>query len=251
MAKDSKSMKSFLKWYVPVLIIFLLSTWYILSLGNIWYKLGVLNFFSEANAVAISTFDEDQEFPAWIILEGKPGDVLPARAHLKNYTSDDAWVDVYFSETIRNFPRGYQAEDFHFKDREIGMSDVGLWTEVEEDNVLLTAYENKVVDFSISIPEDAEYGDYSGGIMIESDANSLGSRRSEGGATVAVKARYGLRVYLRVTDIPEERELVMGEEGIENNNALVRQQGMIVGFNFLLLVVLFFLGYPFKKKSKK
>lgn len=67
---------------------------------------------------------------------------------------------------------------------------IGAWTDVGESELDLMPGESRAVPFTITVPEGVAAGDYTGGI--------LAVHRSEGGATVDVDRRFGLRIHLRV-----------------------------------------------------
>ncbi len=233
-------------WYIPVCIVFLFSSIYIFLVGNIPYRLGISNLFSSQETVSISPVDRDEEFKEWLIFEGKPGGSIESRVLIRNTTDQNAVVDVYPVDSVKDFPRTYSGSDFILKARFDQMFSIGKWAHVKDEKVSVNAYDNVIVPFTLTIPVDTPFGEYSGAIMVDK-LDSVANPTEIQGSMVNLNFVYGLRIFLKVTDTPQVREVMIYEDTIAQNNKVVLLQLSFIVFNFLLLVFLFWYGFPRNK----
>ena len=237
----------FLNWYVPIALIVLLISFYIYQIGYIQDRFG---FKDETGGITLRPADEYQEYNAWFVVEGKPGDVVNERLYIRSHHSEAAKFAIFPLDS----DKPYSPEDgtsFNFKSDEAVQKSLGLWTDFPINSIYLEPFDAQMVDFTINIPSDAEYGQYSGGIVTDQieDREDLPDSVRFG---AKINTRVGVRIYLNVTDDPEPRVVKMTREEISAEVKKISSLHMgIFAINLLFLIFLFVVGYSSSNKKNK
>jgi hypothetical protein len=108
---------------------------------------------------------------------------------------------------------------------------IAEWIKIEETEIILNPGENKVVNFEISVPKDATYGDYPGGLV----AATAKSFKTGGLLDVSVRAASKLNV--KITDKPQTIEKKL-KVSLSNKESLTKTIHMArVGIVTLLIAM--------------
>lgn len=236
---------AFLNWYVPFVLVVLLFSFYVYNLGYIPDRLG---FKKVTNGLDLRPADHyTDEYEGWFILEGAPGDVLNERLFIRSYRGEAE----DFSLIVLDAGRAYLPEDegFTFKADDAVQDGVGSFVLLPEKEVHLEPFEGKVMNFTLTIPADAEIGYYAGGILADA-IEEEGELPVSAQFGARINTRIGVRIYLNVTDSPSPRPLLMTFENVQKEIKTVSTLHMVViGINFLLLALVFFIGYHINNKK--
>ncbi len=140
----------------------------------------------------------NEKLPEYFSFELKPGESNEEFATLTNQTNDIVDVLLYPVDTTINSQNNLVLEG-HDDSRD----QVGKWiTMPDGEEYTLNPKESKVIKFIISIPQDAEKRDYTGGIAMERK-NPNGSKELQSGATIKTNTRVGIKTFVKVTDNPQ------------------------------------------------
>ena len=123
------------------------------------------------------------------VLEGAAGDTLTDALVVENTSDVNLVLGVYASDAF-NTPSG--GTDLLAGDSDA--VDLGSWTTPDQSSITVPAGGSVTVPFTIEIPDDAEPGDHTGGIVTSlrlSEPDAAGNQ-------VNVERRLGTRIYLRV-----------------------------------------------------
>ncbi len=125
----------------------------------------------------------------WIEQSLDPGETATEHLAVHNFSDADVTfrlsaADGFFNENGR----------FNMLPSDQESMAAGTWIELPEA-VEVPAGETSVVEFTITVPDDAEPGDHAAGVA----ASILSSGANDGGSTVGVESRVGFRVMTRVT----------------------------------------------------
>lgn len=122
----------------------------------------------------------------WFVYELGPGESKEDYVIIFNNTDEEKSVllDVVDSEAsnIGAFALTSSREE---------QKGIGKWIELEEHEFTLEAFARKKIKFTIAIPEDADTGEHSGAITVQSDR----PRELKGFSGALVNTRVGARVY--------------------------------------------------------
>lgn len=233
--------QKFSLWFAPLVIIYLGYTFYLMTLSQIPYALGISHLFNPQKQISITTPDIYQQNNSAVILELKPGEETHARARIMNLTNEDLLIDIFPLDAIDKFKlneAGYKLES-----RASRLDEVGKWITLPKEQLSLKKHQEEFIEFGIKIPENVDPSDYAGGIAIEK-SNSPDEIIPEG--IVKVKKRYAMRVYIKVTDTPNQSIYRTWEQRLAIHNKLFRIHSSIVIINLIILVMLF---VAFKPKN--
>ena len=123
------------------------------------------------------------------VLEGAAGATVSDALVVENTSDVNLVLGVYASDAF-NTPSG--GTDLLAGDSDA--VDLGSWTTPEQSSITVPAGGSVTVPFTIEIPDDAEPGDHTGGIVTSlrlSEPDAAGNQ-------VNVERRLGTRIYLRV-----------------------------------------------------
>lgn len=125
----------------------------------------------------------------WVELELRPGQSRTEHLVVKNHGNAEATfkleaADGYFTETGR----------FNMLSADQQSVDAGTWITVPSD-VTVAAGGSELVQFTVTVPENATPGDHAAGIASVITSSGTGS----GGTSLGVESRVGFRVMTRVT----------------------------------------------------
>ncbi|MFC1750898.1 hypothetical protein ACFL2V_19070 [Pseudomonadota bacterium] len=134
------------------------------------------------------------ENPNFLIYELRPGESFEDTIYIKNRAQEARTAKIYAADEIltEQGTKGCVLDNQEMKE-------IGAWIAFDDLLYKFSAEEDKFIDFTISIPEDAEMGDYRGCI-----AYSQSSEPEEGKISSAV--RKIIFVEIKVTDNPREIE---------------------------------------------
>jgi len=142
----------------------------------------------EGMGIGLFPANPDPNIPysqAWLIYNLVPGE-----------TKQDAFVVVNQGDkpvTLRLYPvDALVTKDgsFALKDESAPRQGVGAWVKLETDKLTLKPGERRLVNFTFTVPPNAEVGDHMGGIIAE----RIDQVEGQEGA-IKVKTRIGLRIY--------------------------------------------------------
>lgn len=142
--------------------------------------------------------------PTAIMAEMKPGDTYSDNVLVTNKSEKEITVSLHAADgTTTN------TGSFTIKSGGEPQENIGLWTTIEHEPLVLGPGEEKKVFFSITVPEDTALGEYKGGIA----AQQKGEERN----SIITSTRVVTPVLLTVTDNPQPiPKLQDGEVNIFN-----------------------------------
>ena len=206
-----KNKFSFLNWYVPIALIILIVSYYVYQIGYVPDRFG---WKKVTDGLTLRPADEMQsEYPSWFILQGKPGDVLEERLYVRSHHGEGVKMTIFSLDANAAYlPEN--GTEFGFVADEAVQKGLGAFISLPLDTLYLEPFEDRVIDFSIHIPEDAEYGNYAGGIVTDEveDPEDLPVSQQLGSR---INTRIGQRIYLEVTEDPVEKVVLMTREEID------------------------------------
>lgn len=144
------------------------------------------------DAITWSVQPADESGPdgrPWIEQSLDPGETTTEHLAVHNFSDADVTfrlsaADGFFNENGR----------FNILPSDQESTAAGTWIDIP-DAVDVPAGETAVVEFTITVPDDAEPGDHAAGVA----ASILSSGANDGGSAVGVESRVGFRVMTRVT----------------------------------------------------
>jgi len=127
-----------------------------------------------------------------IIHEVKPGQEIEDYVMVKNSADTEKTFGLYpADQEIKNGKTVYKTSDDT-------QENIGKWISIETPNVTLGPNEEKKIKILITIPSDASFADYKGGIALENVQPSLDY------PGINIASRVMLGVQIKVTDDPHE-----------------------------------------------
>ena len=131
--------------------------------------------------------------PSAFVYEAKPGTVIQDSITVKN--NSDAANTLYIYGVDSTLSSGGKTA---FMKRGEEMSSLGVWVKFESEKFEFTPQETKTLGFTITIPEDAELKDYTGGIALEK------FYAAQSGGSVNHALRLIKNIELKITNEPKE-----------------------------------------------
>ncbi|CCH28435.1 DUF916 domain-containing protein [Actinosynnema sp. NPDC047251] len=119
-----------------------------------------------------------------------PGAVVKDHVAVSNVAEEPVTLRVYASDAF-NTPDG----GFDLLAAGKDPVDVGRWSKVDKNEVVLPGRTTAIVPFTLTVPTNATPGDHTGGIVASLTTEATNAE----GQKVAVEQRVGARVYLRVS----------------------------------------------------
>lgn len=138
------------------------------------------------------------EAGAWFLFSEEPGSSLEDEFLVINTSDQDltfvlAAVDSTTTDTGDFALLGKDSEKNQF---------LNEWIDLEIDKITLSPGEVSTVSFELTVPESAEQREYSGGILVHLSPSE--NANFDSGEMIDFAYQIGMRVYLTVTDEPEE-----------------------------------------------
>lgn len=241
--KNNLSQKhKFYMWFIPLVLIFVGYTFYLMKSSHIPYKLGISHWFNPQKTVSINPADVYEEGSSYVILEMNPGEQTTARARVRNLTNEDVSMDMFSLDTT--WRTAQDDPGFKLESRSAETNEVGAWITLPKDRLELPKHKEEIVEFTVTVPENAELDEYAGGVAIEEISDPSEAKEGE----IQVKLRYALRVYIKVTDNPNQPMYYTWEQRMETTNKLFLIHSGIVLTNLIILIGLF-IAYKPKKTN--
>jgi hypothetical protein len=129
--------------------------------------------------------------------EAAPGDTIENGVRVYNNFDNEIIATVAVKDVIDQFYE--DGVSWSFSD-DISESGIAKWTELEDTEVTIPAGTMGLVNFTLTVPEDAEQREYWGGITAE----TAGWTQEEENVTVSNVVQIGARFKLTVTDEPND-----------------------------------------------
>ena len=122
----------------------------------------------------------------------RPGESYTDYVIVKNLSSEPSTYMLYGADpTLTNM--GTDA----YKTRDHGINAEGSWINFVEPEITLQGQEEKLIGFTINVPQDTPYGDYRAGITMEK------TKKDSKNSNVTIATRVILHASIKVTDKPE------------------------------------------------
>lgn len=134
------------------------------------------------------------------IYEAKPGTTTRDSVVIKNLSGNDATFSLYGTDSTQS-AQGTLA----YKTRDASGEGQGNWITFDEPEVTLGPGEEKLTSFTLSIPEDAELGDYRLGIAMEKTKKDINN------PNVTIATRYVSHTEVKVTNNPQPIPKMSGD----------------------------------------
>ena len=135
------------------------------------------------------------EKPSQFSLEIKPGETKEESFKIENNYDNNFIVHIFGVDSFVN-----NKDETVFKLSSEEQSSTGKWIIPTQQKITLEPGKNIEQNFTISVPKDAELGEYLGGLSVETKNIS----NKEGG--VRINLRKVLKVNIKVTDDPQPIE---------------------------------------------
>lgn len=123
--------------------------------------------------------------------ELKPGDTITDYILVKNFSTETVTFQTYGADGMLT-----QDGKDSVKSRTAEQTEIGSWLKVENPKFTLRPDETKELEFTMTIPEDAEFKEYKGGIVTERLASASPD------APIKVNIRNASSLQVLVTDEP-------------------------------------------------
>jgi hypothetical protein len=169
----------------------------------------------ETSSLGIAPIGEADNFHIAVL----PGETTEREALVTNLTNDTRHVAVYSIDATVTAQGG-----FALGNRTDPPKGIGAWARLPMTELTLAPHTATTVPFTLAVPADAVPGDYSGGIVIESDP---AGRVQDLGKSFAIQMnlieRIGVRIYLNIAG-QAVRSMKLGQLTWERTNGGIRFQ---------------------------
>lgn len=142
---------------------------------------------------------------SWFIYERKPGDFIEDTAIIKNTSGTDMRAKIYAVDATSN-----ESGKFILKLEKEKRENLGVWTSVSQNEIIVPPFQMVEVPFKIQIPKTVTPGQYFGGLVMEE--SSIESAQTDNKRNILtpkvnneiccnniqIKTRIGLRIYLTI-----------------------------------------------------
>lgn len=130
----------------------------------------------------------DARTKSWFIMTAAPGETVRDEMVVVNTSGARKVADVYPADSAVASGGG-----FALKQKADAMKEVGSWVKAARTEVTLEPHGSATVPFTLTVPEDAAPGEYTGGLIIQERAPPIAA-----GGGVNLSLRMGVRIYLTV-----------------------------------------------------
>lgn len=177
--------------------------------------------FSFSSAFALSTggvggypAHPDPSIPrseSWFVFSLDLGEIGEDDLLIFNTSDETKTVKLYAVDSVPS-----NQGNFALANEDAEKKDLGAWVEISESFVTLEPGESREIPFTITIPDDADVGEHSGGIIIQKSNQD----EAMGQTGASIVTRVGIRIYNTVPgEIIKEVELTnFGIELVESEN---------------------------------
>lgn len=124
----------------------------------------------------------------WFIYTLKPGETAEDYIDVMNYSEKEQYLEIHAYDSE---PSDIGA--FALSGPNNTQKGIGLWVKLDEDHATLAPEERKKIRFTITVPEDADTGEHSGAITVQTAPKEL-----KGVTGISIGTRVGARVYVTV-----------------------------------------------------
>lgn len=150
--------------------------------------------------------DESGGQRSWFIYSLKPGASVTDKVVVLNLQDVGFPVEVYpVDANIDPIHQGFVPESRNHEN-----TGVGKWIELFEKVNFLKSKENRVISFTLKVPENTPPGQYAGAFIIQAEDSEEGAMNSSG---IRIKTRTGLRVYVTVEGQPGSPDSLQQSSG--------------------------------------
>lgn len=131
---------------------------------------------------------------SWFIYTLNLGETREGKVDIINSTDQPQEVKIYPVDAVTTKDGAFASKGEI--DEKVG---VGVWLKLAESELSLESGETKIVDFTLTIPENADVGDHMGSIIVQGKGTAE-IKRGEGEVQpgVRVVTRVGARIYVTV-----------------------------------------------------
>lgn len=162
------------------------------------------------------------------IFELKPGTNVRDSVVVKNLSDEEATFFVYGAD-----PTLSSQGTLAYKTRDAGGDGEGQWIQFDEPQVVLGPEEEKVLQFTLTVPEETPYGDYRAGIAMEK------TKKDANNPNVTIATRLILHSDIKVTDNPNP---VPGQ-GSTTETTAPKDKGSLELYYFWISLALFIASF--------
>jgi uncharacterized membrane protein len=124
--------------------------------------------------------------------EIKPGQTVKDFVTIKNLTKDKTYQVFTYAVDSTKTVQG----DLAFKLKSDKQESTGLWMQMEQPSITLQPGEQKILNVTIAIPQNAKEDDYVGGLAFETS-------NSTGGSGIKIAMRLMVTAKIKVTNNPQ------------------------------------------------
>lgn len=147
--------------------------------------------------------DNDPRTRSWFIYSYSAGEIRNDSVTVENKGTEAITVKVYPVDSTTTSDGG-----FALANENTPRKGIGAWVKINTDAVTLAPNEKRVIPFTISIPANAQKGEYSGGIVFE---NTTPKNIKNKKVNINIISRVGVRIY---ETVPGPEQLNMEISGL-------------------------------------
>lgn len=133
--------------------------------------------------------NEYPEKRSWFVYEIDLGESITDKAVVVNGTNKSVDLTIAALDAAITSTGGYTLVGNTGQNK-----DVGTWVEIEKTHVTLPPHSQEIIDFTITVPEDADVGSHPGGLTIWRTAEETHSKN----AMISILTRIAARIYVTV-----------------------------------------------------
>lgn len=125
---------------------------------------------------------------SWFVYEAEPKTVIKDKIEVSNRDEKTNVINIAVLDGATTSSGGYTLVGGKNENK-----DIGTWATVSEERVTLLPNTKKLIDLTITVPDNADVGSHAGGVVIWRD--SAGTNQ---GSTLKIVTRVAARIYLTV-----------------------------------------------------